>query len=197
MSDLDTTRSAASLIADLNDLLQLDHDAVAAYTLAIDTITDSTFRERLVTFRADHKRHVEELAQLVRDRGAIPIELPHLSTGPFKLAVQALGVPTSDTVVLLAFKSNERQVRDKYRDYSRRPYPAEVADVVRRAAADEETHYTWVARTLDTMGYGSDTVTGQVEKAIELGNRLVADAAERVERAVGETAQRITRDLRG
>ena len=183
-------------IADLNDLIQLDHDAVNAYTMAIDTMRSDVLREQLVAFRLDHKRHIEELAEQVRDLGGTPIELPHLTTGPFKLAMQALGVPGSDAMVLLAFKANERQVRDKYRDRARRRYPADVTEVVRRAAADEETHYSWVARTLDGMGYGSDTVTGQVEKAVELGARAVADAAERVERQVGETVERVRREIR-
>lgn len=34
------TRTEAQIAADLNDLLQLDHDAVQAYTLAIDDIRD-------------------------------------------------------------------------------------------------------------------------------------------------------------
>jgi rubrerythrin len=200
--DYETTRPAdpidpASLIADLNDLLQLDHDAVNAYTVAIDTIKSEAFRAQLVAFRADHKCHIEELAQLVRERGAIPVELPHLSSGPFKLAMQALAAPASDAVILLAFKANERQVRDKYRDRAHRPYPSAVAEVVRRAAADEERHYAWVTEALESLGYGSDSVTGQLEKAVELGTRTMADVAERVERQAGEVVERVRRGLRG
>lgn len=193
----DETLDKATVVADLNDLLQLDHDAVNAYTMAIDTIENEAFRERLVIFRLDHKRHIEELAEVVRDLGGTPVELPHLSTGPFKLAIQALGAAGGDATVLLAFKANERQVRDKYRDRARRPYPVGAAEVVRRAAADEETHYAWATQALESLGYGTDTVTGQVEKAVELGNRMAADAAERVERQVGEGVERLRRDLSG
>lgn len=186
----------AAIVADLNDLLQLDHDAVNAYTVAIDTLKSDDFRERLVAFRSDHKRHIEEIAALVRSRGATPVELPHVSTGPFKLAMQAAAAPGSDAVILLAFKANERQVRDKYRERSRREYPAEVAEVLRRAAVDEDTHYMWVTHTLEALGYGADTWTGQVQRAIELGARAVADAAERVERQMVEIIERTRRELR-
>jgi hypothetical protein len=195
MSDFDGP-DRATVIADLNDLLQLDHDAVAAYTVAIDTIKSEELRERLVVFRLDHKRHIEELAALVRQLGGLPVELPHLSTGPFKLAMQAVAAPGSDATVLLAFKANERQVRDKYRERAGRQYPTDVAEVVRRNAVDEDTHYMWVTHTLETMGYGTDSWTGQIEKALELGARAVADAAERVERQVGEVIDRARRELR-
>ena len=62
-----TNRGEAALIAALNDLIQLDHDAVEGYTIAIDRIRDATRRETLVDFRADHKRHIEELAALGHD----------------------------------------------------------------------------------------------------------------------------------
>src|SRR5207237_4367847 len=105
--------SSAAYIADLNDLLQLDHDAVQAHTIAIDAVRDARYRETLVEYRADHKRHIEELAGLVRERGGLPVELSHV-TGPLKLAVQSLGAVPNDVTLLLAFKAVEGQVRDKY-----------------------------------------------------------------------------------
>src|SRR4051812_35608093 len=98
------------LIAELNDLLQLDHDAVEAYTIAIDLVRNARYRELLVEYRADHKRHIEEIAALVRARGGLPTELPH-ATAPLKLAVQALGAAPGDVTLLLAFKAVEGQAR--------------------------------------------------------------------------------------
>src|SRR5215208_7189497 len=92
----------ARTIADLNDLLQLDHDAVEAYTIAIDFARDEQIRQTLVDYRADHKRHIEELSGLIRARGGLPTELPH-ATGPLKLAVQGIGAVAGDNALLLAF----------------------------------------------------------------------------------------------
>ena len=128
----------SGLIADLNDLIQLDHDAVEAYTVAIDSVRDARHRESLVEFRADHKRHIEDLAALVRERGGLPVELPH-PTGALKIAVQAVGAAAGDVTLMLAFKAVEGQVRDKYRRFaSRAGMPEDVAEVVRSAAEDED-----------------------------------------------------------
>jgi rubrerythrin/ketosteroid isomerase-like protein len=177
------TSTDAKLIAELNDLLQLDHDAVEAYTIAIDRIRDGRRRESLVEFRADHKRHIEELAALVRARGGLPIELPH-PTGALKLAVQAIGSLGDDTSLLLAFKAVEGQVRDKYQRAARRITDADAAEVVARAADDEKKHYAWVERTLQELGAGSGTLPHGVASAIEGIHKLLADPIERVEREV-------------
>jgi rubrerythrin/limonene-1,2-epoxide hydrolase len=176
-------KNDATLIAELNDLLQLDHDAVEAYTIAIDRIRDVAHRESLVEFRADHKRHIEELAKLVRERGGLPIELPH-PTGPLKLAVQALGALGDDRSLLLAFKAVEGQVRDKYRRAAQRTSPPDVADVIQRAAADEAKHYAWVERTLHELGAGAGTLPHGFASVIEQVHKFLADPIERVEREV-------------
>ena len=44
-----------------------------------------------------------------------PIQAPHLPTSVFKLAVQKAGAMSGETALILAFKANERQSRDKYR----------------------------------------------------------------------------------
>lgn len=184
----------AALISDLNDLLQLDHDAVEVYTMAIDMSRSEEHRERLVAFRLDHKRHIEQLAGLIRERGATPVEMPHLPTAPFKLAVQAAGamagMVAGDAPLLLAFEANERQVRDKYARYAARPYPEEVARVVRQAADDEELHYRWVKQTLQALGYGEETLVGKANRIFGRVHGAAANAVEGIERAVMDAAYR-------
>jgi ketosteroid isomerase-like protein/rubrerythrin len=178
------------ITAELNDLLQLDHDAVQAYTVAIDVVRDESLRESLVEFRADHKRHIEELAALVRARGAVPTELPH-PTAPLKLAVQALGAMPGDTSLLLAFKAVEGQVRDKYARFAARPFPDDAADVIRRAAQDENRHYAWVEGALQKLGAGKGTIPHGVARVVEGIHKLVADPLEALERQVMGAAQDI------
>src|SRR5690606_8019590 len=146
------TRSEANLIAELNDMLQLDHDAVQAYTIAIDNLENASYRETLVAFRGDHERHIEDLTRLIREHNGIPLELPHIPTGFFKRAVQRVGAMGGDKMILLAFKANERQVRDKYRRVAMMDHPPEVAEVLRRNAEDEQRHYLWALETLEDLG---------------------------------------------
>ena len=176
-------RDTAQVIADLNDLLQLDHDAVEAYTVAIDTVRGDRYREALVEYRGDHKRHIEELAALVRARGGLPTELPH-PTGALKLVVQALGSAGSDTTLLLAFKAVEGQARDKYRRFAGNEYPDDVREVVVRGADDESRHYAWVEQTLRELGAGAGTFQHAAASAVEMLHKFVADPLERAERDV-------------
>lgn len=179
-----SSQTTDHLIAELNDLLQLDHDAVQAYTVAIDVVRDARYREQLVEYRADHKRHIEELAGLVRGRGGLPVELPH-ATAPLKLAVQALGAAPGDSTLLLAFKAVEGQARDKYRRVaSSAALPDDAREVVQRAAADEDRHYAWVEQTLRERGVGPGTLPHGVASAVEGLHKLLADPIEGVERHI-------------
>jgi rubrerythrin len=192
----------AALAAELNDLLRLDHDAVQAYTLAIKLLENDEYRRQLEVFRADHQRHIDELSQLVRSRDSTPIDLPHLSTGAFKLAVQAVGAGAGavgfggDRAVLVAFKANERQVRDKYRRSARAVHPADVTSVLARAAEDEARHYAWALETLEDLGGGAGSATSRAEEAFEIVHARTADVLETAEQQAMRAAGRVGRTLR-
>lgn len=187
----DNVPTGAPLIAELNDLLQLDHDAVQAYTLAINALESPVFRRTLEEYRGEHERHIIELTRLIQGSGGTPIEAPHIPSGAFKLAVQAAGTLGGDRAVLLAFKSNEGQARDKYRRHAERPHTPDVADVLRRAANDEEKHYAWVSATLNQLDAGRDTTIGKVEGAFETVHGKVADVMESAERKVMQSVDKL------
>ena len=191
-----STMSDAALAAELNDLLKLDHDAVQAYTLAIRQIESDEYKRQLEAFRGDHERHIDELTALVRSRGATPLELPHLPSGAFKLAVQAVGGVGGDRAVLLAFKANERQVRDKYRRAARAIHPADVTSVLARAADDEARHYSWALETLEDLGLDPSSVTARAEQAFEVAHARAADVMEGAERQAMLAVQGAGRTLR-
>lgn len=196
------TRSEESLVAELNDLLKLDHDAVQAYTLAIKGLENEEYKSRLVEFRGDHQRHIDELSQLVRSRNGTPVEMSHLSTGVFKLAVQGVASGArragiaGDRAVLVAFKANERQVRDKYRRLAQETHAADVTSVLARAADDEQRHYSWVLETLEELGFEQDSVGGKAERAFEVAHQGMADALEGAERTGAQAASRAREAMR-
>lgn len=187
----------AALLAELNDLLQLDHDAVKAYTLAEAALKNETYKESIRVFKRDHERHIQELTRLVALHGGTPADSPHVSSSPFKLAAQGLGDLGSDTSVLLAFKANERLSRDKYQRAAEQGYPPEVQAVVQRGAADETTHYTWVQETLERSGAGAQTAAGKVEQAFETSHASLADAMERGEKRLMQSTEAIRERLSG
>lgn len=189
------TQIEADQVAKLNDLLQLDHDAVQAYTVAIENVEREDFRDALIRFRGDHQSHIENLTGLIRSHGGIPVELPHVPTGVFKLAVQEAGRVGGDKALLLAFKSNEGQVREKYARLAERTPESRDRQVLMSNAADEELHYRWVSDALERMGVGPDTMTGKAEQAFEKVHGGAGDMIEGVERKAMEAGERGRREL--
>jgi hypothetical protein len=177
----------AALVAELNDLLQLDYDAVGAYTLAISALRDRNLRNTLIGFRQDHERHIAELVDLIRARGGLPVRMPHFPTGIFKLLVQAAGsagglvggFAGGDRAVLLAFIANETQARDKYRRHANADdHPADVSRMLERAARDEETHHRWAWEALERLGTGRHSVPGRITASFAFFHGSNADIIE-------------------
>jgi hypothetical protein len=64
----------------LNDLLQLNHDAVAAYDIAIESLQDTDHADQIAGFRRDHERHIKELREQISRLGAQPVDRPQPGT---------------------------------------------------------------------------------------------------------------------
>ena len=188
---------SAALLAELNDLLQLDRDAVQAYTLAEKGLESEEYKASIRRFKGDHERHIQELERLITTRGGTPVSLPHLSSSPFKLAAQGLGDLGSDTAVLLAFKSNERLSRDKYQRAANQAYPLDVQAVLEAGAEDESSHYDWVQTTLEELGAGESTTVGKAEKVFETGHAKLADVMEAGEKAAMQGVNALRERLSG
>ncbi len=191
----DVARDDVGLVAMLNDLLQLEHDALPAYQIAIAGLRNSAPRDRLKAFRDDHLRHVDELTALIQARGGVPLRLPHLPTGIFKLLVQLSGLPGGDRAILLAFKANEWQSQEKYRRRAAENAGHEpaLAAFLRRAAEDEARHYAWVCSALEEMGLGRGTLIGAANSAFARFHGILADGIEGVGRVTMEGIARVTR----
>lgn len=172
----------AASIADLNDLLQLDHDAVQSYTLAMEQLSGEIYRATIARYRDDHERHIRDLTQVIRRYGGQPIAAAHPSAVD-KLATQTVAGLAGDTALLVAFRANERQARDKYaRAAEQAAWPGDVQAVVRAAAADEQQHYDWANRTVQALGVTDDSALGAAARGVEVVHARTHDAAEAVER---------------
>jgi ElaB/YqjD/DUF883 family membrane-anchored ribosome-binding protein len=150
------TPATDEIVEGLNDLLQLDHDALGAYDIAIEKLEDRDHADQIAGFRRDHERHVRDLNELITELGGTPANEPH-ATGPFKQAMQSLGALGGDKGTLIAWRTNELQVRMKYDSYASKAnmWPDRVKRVVDANALDEERHYQWVADVLGRLGVGS------------------------------------------
>lgn len=198
--DTDTTRldaghappATAEILEGLNDLLQLDHDAVGAYQIAMEKLHDRDHADQIAGFRRDHERHIRELNELIAELGGTPKNHPH-ATGPFKLALQSLGGLAGDKGVLMAFRTNELAVRTKYDSYASKAnhWPTNIKRVIDACALDEERHFRWVS---DVLGKDENALLDPIDKAREkaavAGHKLDA-ARERVADAAGTARERV------
>jgi len=195
----------------LNDLLQLDHDAMAAYDVAIEKLEDRDHADQVAGYRRDHERHVRELNELIARLGGTPDNHPH-ATGPFKTALQALGGLAGDRGLLMAFRTNELAVRTKYDAYASKAmlWPPDVKRMIDGAALDEERHYAWVADVLQRLGIGggeTDDAARAADLARERANvgagvvstakDAVAGAADAVTGAVSGAASSVAGTVGG
>jgi hypothetical protein len=143
----------AEVLDGLNDLLQLDHDAIAAYEIAMDRLANPDWADQIAGFMLDHERHVRQLNEVILELGGAPRNEPHL-TGPFKEALQSLGALGGDRGVIVAFRANELQARRKYDRYASKAnrWPPNVKLVIDGNALDEERHFQWASEVLDGLG---------------------------------------------
>lgn len=183
------TREAptSEVLDGLNDLLQLDHDAIGSYEIAIEKLENRDHASQISGFKQDHKRHIQNLNEAIAALGGTPENEPH-TTAPLKQALQSLGAAAGDTGVLMAFRTNEMQVRNKYDSYASKAmfWPSDLKRVVDRNALDEERHYRWVADVLQGMGVGGAD-GGLIDKARE-GVSQLRDSVRQVD--VGELGAR-------
>jgi rubrerythrin len=180
----------AALQADLIDLLQLEFDALASYTVAIMGLRRPDLRETLKAFRHDHDQHARALSAKIGALGGVPLALPHIPTGLLKLGVQAVTLIGGDRAILLGFVSNEWQSREKYARYAARPYPAAVAALLERHAADEARHYEWACSALEKLDCGTNTIVGRTAEAFARFHGNSADAVEALGRGALEATIR-------
>jgi hypothetical protein len=185
------------LTTQLNDLLQLDVDAVQAYALAIRQLESRVRKETVRRYQRDHRRHIVELKRLIRAHGGAAVAVSHIPTGPFKLGMQGIGSFGDDKVVLLAFKTNERQGRDKYRRIAMgRGLPRDVARALKGAARDEERHYRWAAKELEKLHAGRRTMVGRVAAGAEVANARTVDFIEGAEKPIMTVVEATRRGVR-
>lgn len=169
------TAATSAVLEGLNDLLQLDHDAIAAYEIAMEKVENPDWADQIAGFMLDHERHVRQLNEVILELGGTPRNEPHL-TGPFKEALQSLGALGGDRGLIVAFRANELQARRKYDRYASKAnrWPPNVKLVVDGNALDEERHFQWASEVLDGLGIldEADTGEGTVARVREGLNRL-------------------------
>lgn len=128
----------------VQNLLILEHDAIAAYESTIERLDDAAAKAKIAEFKSDHDSHVAELTRMARSIG---VEAPqegdmkeYLTTGKVALA-SIIG----DKTILKAMSTNEIDTKMAYDQASKNTVaPAEARSFFQKAFADESRHKDWM-----------------------------------------------------
>lgn len=135
-------------IATLKHLIELEFDAVAAYTLAVRGLHDALTRDRMAEFMSDHQRHIQELGRLVREMGELPPEHADIKALLTQGKVLAGGV-SGDGGILRGMRSNEDDTNRAYEQALRRAdFQPQVRHILEAALEDERRHRAWIEAQL-------------------------------------------------
>jgi uncharacterized protein (TIGR02284 family) len=151
MAEAITRLDRETVIKELNKLIHLDYDAVAAYEAAIERLNNAEFRERLREFKGDHQRHIHNLEVCVAKFGGKPAAAGDIKQVLTKGKV-ILGQINHDIGILEAMKSNEDQTNRLYEEgLQKLEDEPEVAGLLLRNLEDERRHRAWLVSTLDAI----------------------------------------------
>ncbi|WAJ30328.1 DUF2383 domain-containing protein [Antarcticirhabdus aurantiaca] len=128
----------------VENLLYLEHDAIAAYDKTIDKLDDPVAKQKIAEFKGDHERHVAELTRMAGALGVTPPTQGDakqmLTTGKISLASLV-----GDRTVLKAMATNEIETKMAYDQAARNDAaPPEAQGFFRQAFADEDRHKAWM-----------------------------------------------------
>jgi uncharacterized protein (TIGR02284 family) len=127
-------------IAVLNDLIQLDFDAVQAYKQAIAKIDDVVARADLESFQEDHEDHIRQLSQTVRMMGGEPEKAGRDLKGLLLEGLTALRSVTGTLGALRAMRTNEKITNRSYERALQEKLPSAPREVVLKNREDERRH---------------------------------------------------------
>lgn len=137
-----------SMLKKANSLIQLDIDASEAYGKAIAHIDDAEIASRLRMFRADHERHIDDLAQLVTNYGGTAPKRSADLKGLLIEGFTALRSVSGTDGALKAMETNEKMTTGKYREAQNWSVPPDVKAVLEGNLDDEVRHLEYIQSQL-------------------------------------------------
>lgn len=165
------SKDTTAFVDELNDLIQLDFDAVQAYQQAIDRIErdDAEVRADLERFRADHERHITDLGAAIRALGHEPKEVGRDLKGVLLEGMTALRSATGTLGALKAMRMNEKLTNKSYARAAEVRLPLVAREVVARNLDDERRHLAAITAHIARLdaSYIEDESEVEVEEESE------------------------------
>lgn len=136
-------------IEKLNDLIKLDHDAVAAYEEAIQRIDISSVSMKLREFQNDHRRHITDLSQCVTRLGGQPEQKTSIK-GFFLKQMTSISASMGNEAALRAMQANEKLTNKSYAKAVQENWPADIRNIIEKNYQDEQRHLQQIEQWINT-----------------------------------------------
>jgi rubrerythrin len=133
----------------LNDLIQLDVDAVEAYSHAIKHVEYHDIKKRLLDYQDDHQNHIRDLTAMVQALDGRPIKPTPDLKGYLIEGFTLLRSLTGTKGALEAMFTNEKLTNKRYGEAAAQDLPEEVMKWVKTNLTQEIRH----------LGYLEDVLT--------------------------------------
>lgn len=138
------------IVKNLNNLIELDYDAISAYQAAIEKLENKGFKDQLHVFMQDHENHIVALSQLVSQKGGTPAKGGDLKQILTKGKV-IIAEPGGDKAILKAMRMNEEVTNKTYEKAVEKEYPEPYHGILSTNLKDERRHKEWLEAAIKTL----------------------------------------------
>ena len=149
------------LVRKLNDLIQLDFDAIVSYDHAIEHCDEAQVRRDLELFRGDHMRHIADLGKVIRALDGEPINAHRDLKGIVLEGITTVRSLGGTVSALRAMRTNEKLTNRTYRKAADLALAPIARVVIDQNYADEMRHLAVIQAHIERMtGTAVVTSTG-------------------------------------
>ena len=128
----------------VKELIELDYDAVEAYKVACNKLTNNLYKDKLKEFKEDHEKHIEDLTQLLARHNIIAHGGPSIGNQWITKGKVILGSLVGDNNILKAMLSNEIDTNVAYeRMRIHENLWDDATSIITSGLEDEKKHKAW------------------------------------------------------
>jgi uncharacterized protein (TIGR02284 family) len=130
----------------LNDLLEMEFEALEIYDAAIHRLDKEDYRDKLREFKEDHEKHVKDLTDYLEKIGEEPSKKP---SGKQVLPISIISLKSliGDKSILKTMVSVEEDTNKAYERMNKHSDKHEKsADMIKEFYNDEKKHKAWLEK---------------------------------------------------
>ena len=134
----------------LKKLIELDHDAMGAYEVALHRLENKEYKRMFEEFKRDHERHMNEIAKFLRLYNEIPPTKFRLKSF-LSQGKSSLLTLSGDKAILYAMRSYELDMNEAYTRiirYDDKKIPQPLQRTLQQGLQDDRCHLNWIENKL-------------------------------------------------